>query len=77
LIFGVKNSGDIVGQDVSENTLRKISKAVSDHIEPKIYPNIKKEVIKNKTCVVVDFSGNELPYFAYGRAYIRVSDENK
>ncbi len=77
LYFGIKNNGEIVGQDVSENTLREISKTISDHIEPKIYPKINKIVLEGKKCIQIDFEGSESPYFAYGRAYTRVSDEDK
>lgn len=77
LYFGIKNDGAVLGQSVSENTVREISKAVSDHVEPKIYPKIKEVELEGKKCVLVEFSGNDKPYFAYGRAYIRVGDENK
>ncbi|MEK6858071.1 MAG: ATP-binding protein, partial [Nanoarchaeota archaeon] len=77
LYFGVKNDGTLVGQDVTENTLREISKSISDHIEPKTYPKINKIDLNDKNCVLVDFEGLEKPYFAYGRAYVRVSDEDK
>ena len=77
LYFGIQNDGKIIGQDVSERTLREISKAISDYIEPKIYPEIKEEIIENKSCISIKFSGENIPYFAYGRAYIRVADENK
>ena len=77
LYFGIKNEGTIVGQDVSENTLREISKAISDHIEPKIYPKINKVILDGEKCIIVDFEGSERPYFAFGRAYIRVSDEDR
>ncbi|MCD6116780.1 ATP-binding protein [bacterium] len=36
LYFGVKNNGKLIGQKVSEKTLRDISQAISSHIEPKI-----------------------------------------
>ena len=42
LYFGIKNNGDVVGQEVSEQTIRNISKSISSHIEPKIYPKIKR-----------------------------------
>ena len=77
LVFGVNKKGLIVGQTVSEKTLRDISKSISDHIEPKIYPVVKKEKIENKDCIVVEFSGNEVPYYAYGRAYKRIADEDR
>ena len=77
LYFGIGNDGSVLGQDVTHNTLRDVSKAISDHIEPRIYPEIKKEVINGKSCVSVAFAGEHLPYFAYGRAYMRVADEDR
>lgn len=77
LYFGIRNDGTAVGQNATDNSLREISKAISDHIEPKIYPEIKKAVIGGKSCICVSFSGENMPYFAYGRAYMRVADENK
>ena len=77
LYFGVKNNGDVVGQTVTEKTIRDISKAISDNIEPKIFPKINEVTLEGKKCVRVEFSGNDVPYFAYGRAYVRVGDENK
>ena len=38
LYFGIKDNGEIVGQDVSSKTIREVSKAISENIEPKIYP---------------------------------------
>jgi ATP-dependent DNA helicase RecG len=57
--------------------MRDISQAVSNHIEPKVYPQIELVYIDDKQCVRVAFSGEEAPYFAYGRAYIRVADEDR
>ncbi|MDP3728875.1 MAG: ATP-binding protein [bacterium] len=77
LYFGIKNDGLVIGQEVSEKTLRDISKTISDNIEPKLYPEIKTEIIENKKCIKVSFSGENVPYFAFGRAYMRVADEDK
>jgi len=77
LCFGIKNSGEVVGQTVGEKTIRDVSKAIADHIEPKIYPKITKEIIDSKTCIMVDFEGIETPYLAFGRAYIRIGDEDR
>ena len=77
LYFGIRNDGTVVGQDISEKTLRDISQAISNHIEPHIYPDIKNVVIDDKDCICVAFEGENVPYFAYGRAYIRVADEDK
>ena len=36
LYFGVKNNGTPIGQQMGAYTLRDISRAITDHIEPKI-----------------------------------------
>ena len=77
LYFGIRNDGVVLGQMVSEKTLREISQAVFNFIEPKIYPQITEVTIDDKQCVHVAFSGDDAPYFACGRAYIRVADEDK
>src|SRR3990167_170552 len=70
--FGIKNSGEVIGQTVTENTIREISKTISDNIEPKIFPKITEVILEGKKCVHVDFAGEHVPYYAFGRAYIRV-----
>lgn len=77
LYFGVKNDGVAVGQSVSEKSIREISQSISENIEPKIYPKIREEEIGGKSCIVVSFEGAYAPYFAFGRAYMRVGDENR
>jgi len=77
LYFGVRNDGTPSGQMVSDKTLRDISQAISNHLEPKAYPKITEVIINDKQCIYVEFSGDDAPYFAYGRAYIRVADEDK
>jgi ATP-dependent DNA helicase RecG len=73
LIFGLDNLGKEYKQDINEKTLRDISQVIANSIEPKIYPEINKE----GNIVKIKFSGKEIPYFAYGRAYIRTADEDK
>ena len=75
--LGVKNSGEIIKQDISEKTLRNISRTISENIEPKIYPVIEKLKKNSLEYISIGFEGTEIPYFAYGRAYIRVADEDR
>ena len=77
LFFGVRNDGEVIGQVIGSSTLRDISRAISDHIEPKIYPSIDTVKIKGKSCIKIEFQGEDIPYHAYGRVYIRVADEDK
>lgn len=77
LYFGIKNDGSVVGQDISERTIREISQAIAENIEPKIYPEINRVRFQEKECVHVKFEGGEKPYYAYGRPFIRVGDEDR
>lgn len=77
LWFGVKNDGTVVGLDVGEKTLRDLSQSIAAHIEPKIYPQVSIEKHQRKKCIKVAFCGKESPYFAYGRVYMRVADEDR
>jgi len=77
LYFGIKNDGTVLGQQIGEATLRDVSKALSDNLKPQIYPAIDEVSIDDKDCIRVIFSGDQPPYYAYGRAHIRVADEDK
>jgi len=77
LYFGIRNDGVVFGQDIGDATLRDVSKALSDNLKPQIFPAIDLVAIDDKYCIRVDFTGNHPPYYAYGRAYIRVADEDK
>ena len=77
LWFGVRNDGKPVGLIAGEKTLRDVSQAIAAHIEPKIYPAVETQNLEGVTCIRVAFSGKEAPYFAYGRAYLRVADADR
>ena len=77
LYFGIKDNGEIIGQDVSSKTIREVSKTISENIEPKIYPAVNKIKLDDKECILVEFEGDDIPYLAFGRAYMRVGDEDR
>jgi ATP-dependent DNA helicase RecG len=77
LWFGIKPDGTIAGLEVSEKTLRDVSQAIAAHIEPKIYPRIARETLGQADCIKVVFEGTDGPYYANGRAYMRVADEDR
>ena len=77
LYFGVTDKGNIIGQDINNKTLRDISQTIAERIEPKIYPEVNSIELEDKKCILVKFRGSDKPYFAYGRAYIRVSDQDR
>jgi ATP-dependent DNA helicase RecG len=77
IYFGIRNDGTVIGQEVTDKTLRDISQGITNFIEPKIYPVIEVSRIEEKDCIHVSFEGNDSPYYAYGRVYMRMSDEDR
>ena len=77
LILGIDDDGTILGQQIGNLTLKDISKAISDWIEPKVYPDIQAKKIQGKNCIVVKVSGHDAVYSARGRYYLRMGEENK
>lgn len=60
LYFGVRNDGEVMGQDVSDKTLRSISQEIGSKIEPRITPQIRTECEDSgKTYIRIDFEGTK------------------
>ncbi|WP_165248830.1 Fic family protein [Adlercreutzia sp. ZJ141] len=77
LYFGVRNNGEVCGQQVSDSTLRAISQAVGNYIRPTVYPLIVRETTDDGLEYVrVSFAGDDGPYACDGRYRIRVADED-
>lgn len=77
LYFGVNDNGTIRGQEIGKETLRDISRGISEAIKPQIIPTISAEFIDDKNIIKVVVNGAEKPYSAYGKYYIRTADEDR
>ncbi len=77
LYFGVRNDGEIVGQQIGDRTLREISQGIANAIKPQIIPTIIMELCDNKNVIKVTVEGDEKPYSAYGKYYMRSADEDR
>ncbi len=78
LIFGIKDDGTIIGQQVSDDTIKNIANSVKLNTDPKLYPSIEKVNIKNRTCLLVTIEESPLkPHLAYGKAFTRVGATNQ
>jgi ATP-dependent DNA helicase RecG len=74
--FGISKD-KIVGQEVSEQTLKSISQKIRQRIKPEISPEIKVLEIEEKSIIEVIISeGRNKPYFLDGVCYKRVGTEN-
>ena len=77
LWFGIAPNGKPVGLEINGKTQRDVSQKIAAHIEPRIYPEITQQTVASKSCLRVHVHGQQKPYFAFGRAYIRVADEDR
>ena len=77
IFFGVKNDGTVIKNEITDSSLRDISRAVYESIEPKISPFIDTIVIDNIEIIRLSFHGNNQPYSSKGVYYKRVADENR
>jgi ATP-dependent DNA helicase RecG len=78
LLFGIDDNGAILGQQVTDDTIKNIANAVKLNTDPKLYPGIERIELKGKTCILVTVEESPLkPHLAYGRAYLRVGTTNQ
>ena len=74
--FGI-TKGKIVGQEVSDQTLKSISQKIRQRIKPETSPGIKVLEIEEKSIIEVTISeGRNKPCYLDGIAYKRVGTEN-
>lgn len=76
IYFGVKDGGDVIGQNVGKDTLSTLTDRIKNSIKPSIYPTITKLEIDGKNVISVSFSGTNKPYAYKGSFYIRVEQQN-
>ena len=77
LYFGVKDNGEVVGQQIGDRTLREISQSIANFIKPQVIPTIEHELVDDKNIIKIEVRGSEKPYSAYGRYYMRSADEDR
>ncbi len=55
IYFGVHPNGEVVGQEISESTLRDVSRKIYESITPSIIPQISKKMFDDKAVIEVIF----------------------
>lgn len=76
LYFGIKNDGSVFGLQLGKDTTSDISKEIKNYLRPIVVPSISIENAEDKQVVKVEVVGDDKPYSAYGRYYIRSDDED-
>ena len=75
LYFGINDEGRIAGLTVSKKTLQDVTHEIQNNLKPlPVSLSVTKEKIEDKDIIHVTAQGDDTPYSAYGRYYIRVND---
>ncbi len=78
IIIGITGNGKIIGQQVTDDTIKNIANEVKLNTDPKLYPTLKKITIDDKSLVSLYIEESPLkPHLAYGKPYIRVGATNQ
>ena len=77
IYFGIDKDGVIIGQPISDQTLRSISQKIRQMIKPEGTPEIRVLEIEGKKIIEVKVKeGGNKPYYLDGIAYKRVGTED-
>ncbi len=50
--FGISDDGKVVGQDIGRMTIKEVTQAAVDNIEPKIYPKVETRKGRGQTSTI-------------------------
>lgn len=77
ILVGIDDNGNIAGVKIGKRTLEDIVNKISQNTNPKIYPEIKINKIKDRYIIEIKVSErNDKPIFTKGVAYKRVGRNN-
>lgn len=78
IYFGVRDDGEVVGQNIGKSTLKDISQAVANFIDPSVIPEISVlDSDDDKKYISVYAEGYDRPYLFKGAIYIRSGEEDR
>lgn len=73
--FGIRDDGKVIGLDVGKKTLSDVTHEIQNNLKPlpnKV--NVECEEVEDRTVIRVSVDGDDTPYSAYGRYYIRINE---
>ena len=70
LYFGVADDGKIIGQTVTDDTLKNVANSIKLNTNPKLYPQVEGLNLRDSVRVCVEQSPLK-PHVAYGSALVR------
>ena len=78
ILFGMKDNGDVIGQDIGRTTFKSISQAIDNFIDPPIIAAIAEQSSSDgRKYISVKASGTNRPYAYRNIIYIRTGEEDR
>lgn len=78
VFFGVRDNGDVIGQDIGKMTLKSITQAINNQIDPPIIASLEVcESSQGKKYISVSASGTDRPYACRNGIYVRTGEEDR
>lgn len=77
IYFGLRNDGTPNPFTITDSTLRDVPRKVYESIKPQLIPLVDTEEIDGVEVITLTFSGEDVPYSAFGKYYIRIADEDR
>src|SRR3989338_11633394 len=73
IIIGISNTGEVIGIEIGQSTLEKLTNTIKQNTEPSQYPEIIIKTLKGKSIIEVNIiESREKQVLAFGRAFKRV-----
>ena len=76
VIFGINDDGKVFDITIGENTIAHIIQEIRNNLKPLPDIEIKEDKIGGKSIIRVSACGDDTPYSAYGRYYIRINESD-
>jgi ATP-dependent DNA helicase RecG len=78
IVVGARDDGAIVGQQISDDTLKHVANDIKLNTDPKVYPTVQKVMLNERSCLLITVEESPLrPHLAYGRPFVRVGASNQ
>lgn len=75
--FGINDDGKVIGLDIGKKTIEDITHEIQNELKPlPIKVLIDPVIMDEKNVIKVSVEGNDLPYSAYNKYYIRINDSD-
>lgn len=77
IIVGVRGR-KLIGVEVGKDTIERLANKITDNTDPIIYPKVETHSMEGKTIIIASIpEGENKPYLAFGRPFVRVANVTK